>query len=170
MRSSIIPRATAVALMLVSTACDSPAEPEPDDLDLMRQATEVYQDLDAALAAGFVPLSECVASPDGGMGIHYGHPARIEDPTIDPGAPEVLLFEPTDGGARLVGVEFMVHQDAWAGAGNDAPPSLAGRKFDPPNPAHPDEHLRPFHTLHAWVWQENPNGMFAPFNPSVGCD
>lgn len=160
------------ALLLVPAlaACDSPADSEPDDIDLMRAGTEAYQDVQAAADDGFVPMSACVASPDGGMGVHYGHPARIEDAVIDPSLPEILLYEPTADGMRLVGVEFMVHQDAWAGAGHTSPPSVAGRTFDPPNPNHPDEHLRPFHTLHAWVWAENSIDMFAPFNPAVRCD
>lgn len=163
-----------VALLpaLALAACgDSPAEPEPDDIDVMREATADYQDLQAALADGFVPLSDCVASPAGGMGVHYGHPPRLEDAIIDPALPEVLLYEPTsDGGARLVGVEFMVHGDAWSAAGHADPPAVAGQTFDPPNPQHPDEHIRPFHTLHVWAWAENPNGMFVPFNPSVTCE
>ena len=24
--------------------------------------------------------------------------------------------------------------------------------------------------LHAWVWKDNPSGMFASWNPSVNCD
>jgi hypothetical protein len=27
-----------------------------------------------------------------------------------------------------------------------------------------------FYALHAWVWQDNPAGTFAPFNPDVSCD
>ena len=159
------------ALALGLGACGSPTENVVSDLDLMKQATASYADIDAALAAGFVPLSECVASPDGAMGFHYGHPPRMDDATIDPEAPEVLLYEPTAGGGyRLVGVEFMMHQDVWAGAGNTGNPSVAGQSFSPPNPAHPDENVRPFYTLHAWVWQDNPSGMFAPFNPSVSCN
>lgn len=193
-----LPALGALAL-LVATACDrSPVQPALDeaasldpvaaahahhgpsalppvaagarDLAAMRQATARYHRIDEALADGFVPLSECVAAPWGGMGYHYGHPARIGDPSVDPSAPEILLYEPGENGQlRLVGVEFMVHGEAWYGAGNAGAPLVAGVTFDPPNPEHPDEHLRPFYTLHAWVWRDNPDGMFAPFNPNVGC-
>jgi hypothetical protein len=140
------------------------------DLATMRQATARYQRFEEALADGFVPLSECVAAPWGGMGYHYGRPDRIGDTDIDPAAPEILLYEPTeDGRMRLVGVEFMVHGEGWYAAGNEAAPSVGGVSLDPPNPAHPDAHLRPFYTLHAWVWRDNPDGMFAPFNPNVRC-
>lgn len=157
------------AALTASTACDdTTVEPEVGDIDLMRQSTEVYRSVDAALAGGFVPLSECVAGPTGGMGFHYGHPGRIGDAVIDPELPEILLYAPNaSGGLELVGVEFMIHQDAWPGPGA---PTVADTPFDPPNPNHPDEMIRPFHTLHAWVWKDNPAGIFAPFNPSVQCD
>lgn len=154
------------------TACsDTATEPEASVADIIKQATDAYQSFAAAQDDGFVPLSECVASPAGGMGFHYGLPARIEDAVIDPALPEVLLYEPAAGGEmRLVGVEFMVHEDAWTGAGHTSPPSLDGQPFDAPDPDHPDVHLREFHMLHAWVWKENPSGMFMPFNPDVTCD
>jgi hypothetical protein len=162
---------TMLSALTLAACGDSPSESTPDDIDRMRAATEAYQNAQVAIDAGFVPLSECVASPDGGMGIHYGLPSRLEDAVVDASAPEVLLYAPDGaGGLRLVGVEFMVHQDAWAGAGNTTPPTIAGQTFDPPNPNHPDQMVRPFHTLHAWVWEENPLGMFTPFNPSVSCD
>lgn len=161
-----------VMATVVATGCDdSPAEPPLDDTAIMRQATEQYQDLQVALADGFVQLSPCVASPAGGMGIHYGHPGRIQDHVIDPALPEILLYEPTPGGnVRLAGVEFMVHRDAWQASGHSSPPAVAGQTFDPPDPNHPDEALREFHTLHAWVWTANPAGTFAPFNPDVACN
>ena len=162
----------AVALCLVAGACGSndPADPTTNDIEQIQLATAIYSDVDQALSDGFVPLSECIAGPDGAMGFHYGMPGRLEDSIIDPAAPEVLLFEPTlSGGKRLVGVEFMMHQDAWAGAGNTSAPTLAGETFEAPNPNHPDPMVRPFYTLHVWVWQDNPSGMFAPFNPTVNC-
>ena len=169
-----IPSTPLVAIALVFgagvAACDSPTDAGPDDVERMRQASAAYADVQAALAAGFVPLSECVVGPTGAMGFHYGMPARLDDAVIDADAPEVMLYEPqADGTLRLVGVEFMMHQDAWTGAGNTEPPTMSGRAFDPPNPNHPDPMVRPFWTLHAWVWQENPDGMFVPFNPAVNC-
>jgi len=156
--------------LLGSAACSESATEPPSEIELMRQATEAYQTADAALADGFVPLSECVESPGGGMGFHYGQPARMQDAVIDPSLPEILLFEPTTaGGTRLVGVEFLVHEGAWHGAGNASAPTVAGQSFDPPNPNHPDANLREMYTLHAWVWQDNPSGMFAAFNPTVSC-
>jgi hypothetical protein len=162
--------AATLATVALAGCSDSAVEPELTDIDVMRQATEQYQSVQAAMNDGFVQLSPCVASPAGGMGYHYGHPGRIENPTADPALPEILLYEPAPGGGlSLVGVEFMVHRDAWHGAGNGAAPEVAGRSYDPPDPNHPDEHLRDFYTLHVWVWKDNPAGMFNPFNPDVSC-
>jgi hypothetical protein len=170
MRTNPILAGTLFTLVAAGGCSDSPAEPAPTEFDVMRQATTPYQDIQSALAEGFIQLSPCVASPAGGMGVHIGHPDRIADAVIDPALPEILLYEPThNGGMRLVGVEFMVHRDAWYGAGNGAPPAVAGQSFDAPNPNHPDEHLRDFYMLHVWVWQDNPAGIFAPFNPTVSC-
>jgi len=29
--------------------------------------------------------------------------------------------------------------------------------------------LPPFYELHAWIWQNNPDGMFKDWNPSGSC-
>ncbi len=151
-------------------AARAPGAPAGAELAAIRRSTARYHRIEEALADGFVPLSACVAAPWGAMGIHYGHPGRIADPAVDPSSPEILLYEPTGNGKmRLVGVEFMVEGAAWYASGNETAPAVAGVTFDPPNPEHPDEHLRPFYTLHVWTWRSNPDGMFAPFNPKVAC-
>ena len=135
-------------------------------LAAMREGTARYHRLEVAVADGFIPLSPCVP----GMGIHYGRPDRVFNPTVVASEPEVLLYQPTENGRyRLVGVEFMVPADLWYGAENESPPSVAGREFDPPNAAHHDPLVASSYTLHAWVWMNNPDGMFAPFNPRVVC-
>ena len=40
-------------------------------------------------------------------------------------------------------------------------PALHGRNF------HKHSSL-PLYILHAWIWEENPEGMFADFNTAVG--
>ncbi|MBV9326757.1 MAG: hypothetical protein JO352_23605 [Chloroflexi bacterium] len=29
--------------------------------------------------------------------------------------------------------------------------------------------LPPFYSLHAWIWRDNPAGMFSMWNPDVSC-
>jgi hypothetical protein len=137
------------------------------DLATIRQATARFHRFEEAIAAGFEPVGECVASPAGGMGIHFIHWGRYGNGIIDPALPEMLLYEPQENGRmRLVGVEFAINVDAW---GQPDAPVVAGQAFDPPNPAHPSPLVQTSYTLHVWTWVENPNGMFAHFNPRVSC-
>ncbi|MCA1639594.1 MAG: hypothetical protein LC768_14895 [Acidobacteria bacterium] len=47
-------------------------------------------------------------------------------------------------------------------------PSLFGRSFNGPMPGHgPGEPVH--YDLHVWAWRNNPNGMFAQFNPKLSC-
>jgi len=141
------------------------------DLALIRQATSPYLQINSALVDGFQQMSPCVSSQlgRGGMGFHYGIPARMFDDVIDPANPELLNYEPQkDGSMRLGAVEYFVAQDAWD-ATHSEPPSIGGREFDfvplgavPGLPAH--------YSLHIWVWRNNPSGMFELFNPKVSCD
>jgi hypothetical protein len=142
------------------------------DLAMVRQATAKYHDVNAAYADGFVRTPECVASPDGGMGIHFINPARLMDPAINLLQPEILLYAETADGFKLLGVEY------FQGIGapdtpipNPAPPAatLFGRPLDGPMDAH-EAGQPPHYDLHVWVWMQNPSGMFAPFNPNVSCE
>src|SRR5262245_2352942 len=58
----------------------------------VRRATAKYHDVNVALADGFIQTPACVASPDGGMGIHFINPARLMDPAENILEPEVLLY------------------------------------------------------------------------------
>jgi hypothetical protein len=152
-----------------------PAESGPsirawNEVDDVRVATGAYHSLEAALEAGFVPFdleggdnATCFDSEDGGMGVHY---VRNIDDTVSTTDPEAMVYELTpDGGTRLVGVEYIVPQEFVEDAeGNVASlPSVLGHDL------HKHSFL-PVYVLHAWVWDENPDGMYADFNPNVsGC-
>lgn len=83
------------------------------------------------------------------MGIHFIK-SNLFDNHVDPLTPEVLVYEPTKNGLKLVAIEYI----------SFAPNQLFSLDFDPPGEA-------PFYSLHAWIWQTNPKGMFYPFNPNV---
>jgi hypothetical protein len=128
---------------------------------LLRAATAPYHNIEKAKADGFVEISPCVESPAGGMGYHYGIPSRIDDPAIDYLEPEVLLYAPDKHGRlRLVAVEYVVPEPIWPG-GAANPPNLFGIDFHAGPP--------PLLILHAWIWHDNPSGMFEDFNPRVSC-
>ena len=141
------------------------------DLARVRQATAKYHDVDAAYADGFIRTPECIASPDGGMGIHFINPARLMDPAENILEPEILLYVEKEGKLKLVGVEYFYGIGAPdTPVPNPAPPApvLFGRPFDGPMEQH-EPGQPPHYDLHVWVWQANPSGMFAPFNPSIKC-
>ncbi len=141
------------------------------ELAQVRQATDKYHDVNVALADGFIRTPACVASPDGGMGIHFINPARLMDPAENILEPEILLYNETADGLKLIGVEYFYGIGAPdTPVPNPAPPSpvLFGRTFDGPMEQH-EPGQPPHYDLHVWIWQANPSGMFAIWNPNVKC-
>lgn len=65
---------------------------------------------------------------------------------------------------KLVAVEFIVVAEAWDFE-NENPPFFGNQEFDY------DTQVLPFpnYQLHAWVWKNNPAGIFTKFNPNVEC-
>ncbi|HMI49119.1 MAG TPA: hypothetical protein VK481_10645, partial [Gemmatimonadaceae bacterium] len=96
-----------------------------------------------------------------GMGFHYGNTSLING-TVRVDEPELLLYEPEQNGRlRLVAVEYIIPYTFVPRSA--PPPELFGQKF-----AQVD--VFQLWGLHAWVWQENPSGIFAPWNPRVNCN
>ena len=128
-----------------------------------------FHSVQQAVAEGYLPGSPCIASPAGGMGIHYENAALMADPAVDPARPEMLLYEPdATGSLRLVGLEYWKSDADGNLATSDDRPSLFGRPFDGPMPGHSP--VMPVHyDLHVWIWKSNPSGLFAEFNPRVSC-
>lgn len=140
-------------------------------LAALKKSLSPYRDVDRALADGFVPVSACTESPEGGMGFHYLNPARAMAP-VDPAKPAILLYGPTDDGdpdgRRLLGAEwFQADADQQLGTDGDRP-SLWGRPFEGPMPGH-DPGMPVHYDLHVWLFDSNPAGVFAGWNPSVTC-
>jgi hypothetical protein len=93
----------------------------------------------------------------------------LTDTVLDPNRPELVLYElKPNGKLRLVGVEYFIADADQNLATTDDRPSLFGRPFDGPMAGHfPGQ---PAHyELHVWLWERNPNGMFAFPNPNVDC-
>ena len=175
-RISRICSATATAALLLAAACESPAGLEPgagpslskgvatDPLKAARQATARFHSTTQAIKAGYVADAHCVAVPGlGGMGFHWVNAALV-DPVFDPTQPEAILYAPgPNGKSKLVALEYIV-----VDVGQPRP-SLAGQPFDvggvPPLEAAGVPHW----SLHVWLYEDNPSGMFAPFNPNVSC-
>jgi len=95
------------------------------------------------------------------MGYHYVN-FNLLDLDLDPSNPEILLFVPGENGElRLGAVEYAVPIDLWD-EGSIVPPRILGQSL------HPNDELG-FYVLHAWLYEENPSGVFADWNPEVSC-
>ncbi|HWZ30636.1 MAG TPA: hypothetical protein VNX18_04855 [Bryobacteraceae bacterium] len=136
---------------------------------LVRSATQQFIDVNAATAAGYMPFLGCVSGPDqGAMGVHYVNGNLVGDGQIDASRPEALIYEPSAGGMRLVGVEFIVDAATWL-LNHNGPPVLEGQVFQlvsSPNRFG----LAAFFELHVWAWRDNPNGAFVDWNTRVSCE
>ena len=145
------------------------------ELAQVRRATARFHDLDAALAAGYELgwvngsgtriITGCVASPTAGaMGYHYFNPQLMDDLAVDLLQPEVLVYAPgPQGQLRLVAVEWIARGANSNPPGVSEPPSVLGM------PMHILVPPVGFYLTHAWVWEPNPAGTFADFNPNVTC-
>jgi hypothetical protein len=165
-------------------------------LEEVRTLTERFRNVDVALAEGYVrdPMNICDTAEMMGrpaeygvMGIHFFRPDLLgitgpPDPRVtgtgthtDFRQPSILIYEPRpDGSLDLVAVENLVFIKAWEAVGNQERPSFQGHPYDlmaddlstPIDEAH---HFEPHYDLHVWLYRENPNGMFAQFNPNATC-
>jgi len=173
----------------------SHAEAEKSAVEAVKAATERFQDVDVALAEGYIPdpSNHCVTAEAeglpaawGAMGIHYLHPGLLgltaSEPRVDGTGihtdfdnPAILLYEPqTDGSLQLVAVENLVFEKAWQEAGNSGPPTFAGRDWDrmaddPNTPGDEAHGFEPHYDQHVW-FRDNPLGALMPFNPAVTCE
>ena len=135
------------------------------ELASVRDGLVRFKDVNTAMAEGYASLEECVAGPEGGMGVHYLNESLIG--STDPAKPAVLQYMPKDGGMELVGAEWLMMKQADGGHH----PHMFGRKFAGPMPGHepsmPKEAVH--YDLHAWLFIDAPSGVFADFNPNVKC-
>jgi hypothetical protein len=130
-------------------------------VERVRAATAPFKSLDRAVAAGYQrDVEQCVENPPhGGMGFHHEN-AALMDAKIEVERPEVLTYQRMpDGEYRLTGVEYIVPLAAWK---EEEPPRAMGQ------PMKRAESLGIWY-LHVWIWQSNPQGLFADWNPSVTC-
>lgn len=134
------------------------------DLDKVRAATRQFKAPEAAESAGYFNgnVGECVESPEGVMGYHFLK-EELLDLELSAESPEILVYAPQpDGGLKLVAVEYAVPIEPWD-AQMEGVPSVLGQ----------DLHANPalgLYVLHGWVWEENPSGVFADWNPSLSCE
>jgi hypothetical protein len=148
-----------------------------DELAQVRRVTARFHRVEAAIEAGYELgwvngsgvriLTGCVSHPTAGaMGYHYFNAELMADNAVDALEAEALVYAPAaDGGLKLVAVEWVVRGPDSNPPGVSEPPSVLGMEMHilvpPPGPA--------FYIMHAWVWANNPAGVFADWNPEVSC-
>lgn len=133
-----------------------------DDLRQLRAATSPYEQLDAAVAAGYSRSGgSCIIDAHhGAMGYHHVNSSYI-DGKLDLARPEMLLYERMpDSSYKLNGVEFMVPYRYWPG--DSVAPVLMGQRLH-------HENNSKYWYLHVWAWTDNKDGLFADMNPDVHC-
>jgi hypothetical protein len=147
----------AAALVAAAAPVASAEAGGGDALAIARAATAQYHDVSTAEASGFNDLHLCFDQ----MGEHWVDtdsvdgdqvPDVFQDGVLDPARPEALVYAHHGGRLRLVAVE-------WVSMTPGAVPGIG------------ELHLNPtlgVFVLHAWVWMDNPDGMFADKNPRVG--
>lgn len=169
-RTSATIRVATIALLAAAVTCraafahgDTILEPTRQplppaalvQLENARAATARFLDVDQAEQEGYVDIGVFVPN----MGWHYLKQSLLDD-KFDVSNPELLVYadDPCGGKRHLVAVEYAV---PLADSGN-APSGFVGR-------ADVWDVNQEFAlwTLHAWLWEYNPDGVFDPLNLRV---
>src|SRR5437773_8658620 len=138
-----------------------------------RAGTEALRHPDAARLAGYHPVG-----PDfPGMGQHWIHTALILRPIPDPAQPPVLEYAELNGKLTLVGVAYAVLVKSDTAPASLPVPAAAWHfhqgtiEEESFLRAHAgvshEMHSTPgprLAIMHAWIWLDNPDGLFATDN------
>jgi len=157
-------------------------------LAALRLLTANFHDVDAATAAQYGLLKAppataadgCISDASmGGMGYHYTRGDNLMDDSVTLLDPEFLVYAPTNAPAkngevrrRLAAFDYFIFYSAkWPGP-NDANFKRAPTTHDfATMRALPDIAFAPSRfsgwMFHIWLWEHNPDGMFANWNTSV---
>jgi hypothetical protein len=170
-RSLTLAASAAIAL-LGATACDEAVTSAPDGpafsrgaaaseaaqdplLRSVMQVTARYSSTQQALRDGYEPNTHCVPQ----MGFHWAK-LDLVDPVFDPLQPEVVLYAPgPNGKPQLVAVEYVVIDVG------QPHPHFGDQPFDVGGTPIPVDH----YSLHVWLFEDNPNGIFTAQNPNISC-
>jgi len=141
--------------MDISNSCIGLSEQTKLELKEARDATAKYRDINKATADGYADINVVMQN----MGYHFMK-SKFADAKFEIKKPELLVYNKhRDGSFQLVAVEYAV---PIALSPNAPPKGFTG--------AHDVwDHNTTFGlwTLHAWVFKNNPDGVFNPTNPLV---
>ena len=123
------------------------------ELQQAKIATAKYNNFDNAISDGYVDINVIVPE----MGYHYLKMNNL-NATFEYDKPEILVYNKEENGRmKLVALEYAVPIDLSP----NAPSGFTGD----------DDSWSVYQgalwTLHAWVWEYNPAGVFNPTNPLI---
>ncbi|NAS11136.1 hypothetical protein GTQ38_03935 [Flavobacteriaceae bacterium R33] len=156
---------TALVLTVLIFGCESDdsdnnpvAEAWELEVEQLKSETLQFMDFSVAENEGRIDVSGYVPN----MGHHYLNPALV-DGTFELDKPEIILYVPDqNGGMQMVAVEYAIIPENPDNPGNP-PEGFTGDQ----DVWHFNEMVGQWQ-LHVWTILENPDGIFAPFNPAIG--
>ena len=151
-------------------------------LDAVREGADKYRDINMAIADGYIQTTGVVPN----MGAHFNNPGRIRDGAFNPAEPEILIYKKDSAGDwELTGTSFVLPRQL---VGDDHPEGFAGvldnwhvhyalclGRTSGERTASETECAKSGGTfiesygwmIHAWVFDDNPMGVFSMWNPNV---
>ena len=128
------------------------------ELQQAKAATAKYQNIENAFADNY-GKDPVVTLPN--MGYHFLK-TELVSPVFDLRKPAILVYNKKDKGKfELVAVEYAVPMSSL-------PLHVAPEGFTGNDDVWNENTLNTgWWTLHAWVWKNNPDGVFEPMNPLV---
>ncbi len=122
------------------------------ELQQAKIATAKYNDFDQAIADGYVDINVIVPE----MGYHYLKMDNLNE-TFEYDKPEILVYNKEENGRmKLVALEYAVPISL-----SNAPSGFTGDND------HWSVYQGVLWTLHAWIWEYNPAGVFNATNPLI---
>lgn len=144
--------------MLAVFACDSEEvsvhDKQKDELSKVIAATEKYRDVGKAIEDGYIDINLVMPK----MGAHFLKESLLDE-KFEVDKPEILVYTPTaDGKFMLTAVEYAVPVEM----AHHTPEGFTGT--DDVWVVNTDFNLW---VLHAWIWYDNPEGIFNATNSRV---
>jgi hypothetical protein len=139
----------------ISSSCAGLSEQTKLELQQVRKATAKYRDINKAIADEYADINVIMQN----MGYHYMK-SKLADAVFKIEKPELLVYNKHhDGNFQLVAVEYAVP----IALSPNAPP----KGFTGGHDVWDYNTTFGLWTLHAWVFKNNPDGVFNPTNPLV---
>lgn len=140
----------------------------PSPEERVRTAAEKFsnlRDISKALAGGYQAIAVHVRTEDGGLGevfVNQHLPFASNPDELDPERPTTLFCRLTEEGQyEPAGVGWSVSAES-----RSDPPRLFNRRFHEPAEHHVPGQSNHY-GLHAWVFDDNPDGVFDPLHPDL---